>query len=292
MASEKKVETKDDTVNRTIWKMAKIAAFVLFTVILFTVLTSTVVAIGAGHRGVLTQFGKPIGVYDEGLNFKIPIVQGVTIMSLQTQKYEATATAASKDLQDVSTKVALNYHIDATKVMDLYRNVGDNYAIEQTIIQPAVQESVKASTAQYNAEELITERPTVKRLMEESLRDRLAERGVYIETISITDFQFSDQFTQAIEQKQVAQQNALKAERDLQRIKIEAEQNKAQAEGQANATLTKAIAEATAIDLQGKALRENGEVITLRQIEKWNGVLPYVMGSGQSPFIFDLSKVQ
>jgi len=258
------------------------------------VLNSTMVTIGAGHRGVLTQFGKPVGVFDEGLSFKIPIIQGVIVMSVQTLKYEAQAGAASKDMQDVSTAVALNYHLDGSKVTDLYRTIGTNDIIESTILQPAIQESVKASTAQYNAEELITERPIVKLTIEESLRNRLSEKGIIVETLSLTDFKFSPEFTQAIEQKQVAQQNAQKAENDLLRISVEARQQVAQAQGIANATLTKATAEAQAIEIQGKALRENQQVVTLRTVEKWNGILPTVFsGNGQSmPFIFDMSKVQ
>jgi regulator of protease activity HflC (stomatin/prohibitin superfamily) len=293
---EKKVvgPINDETVNTAqggINFITKLVIGGLIIVLLILIVNNSIVAIGPGQRGILTMFGKPMGIMDEGLNFKVPIVQGVAVMSLKTMKYEAQASAASKDLQDVSASVALNYHLDGTKVLDLYRNVGTNDIIESTIIQPAVQESVKASTAQYNAEQLITERPIVKGIIEDSLRTRLNERGIYVETISITNFEFSQQFTQAIELKQVAQQNALKAERDLQRIKIEADQAKAEAEGIANATLTRAIAEASAIIVQGKALRENQEIISLRSIEKWNGVLPMVNG-GNIPFILDIGRLQ
>lgn len=267
-----------------------VGVFVLLIVVAF-VLNNTVVQIPAGSKGVLMMFGKPTYIMDEGLNFKIPIVQSVQLMSIRTLKYEAKPSAASKDLQDVFATVALNYHLSEGETLNLYRNIGTNEMVEETIIQPAVQESVKATTAQYNAEQLITERPVVKGLIEENLKKRLGDRGVLVETISITDFQFSPSFTQAIEQKQVAQQNALKAERDLERIKIEAEQIKAQAEGQANATLTKAVAEATAIGLQGKALRENQDVITLRSVEKWNGQLPLVTGS-DIPFILNLQDLK
>lgn len=286
-----KVEEVSKNPGRSILKWVGI--IVLFFIGLM-VLNSTMVTIGAGHRGVLTQFGKPIGVFDEGLSFKIPIIQGVTVMSVQTLKYEAQAGAASKDMQDVSTAVALNYHLDGSKVTDLYRTIGTNDIIESTILQPAIQESVKASTAQYNAEQLITERPIVKLTIEESLRNRLSEKGIIVETLSLTDFKFSPEFTQAIEQKQVAQQNAQKAENDLLRISVEARQQVAQAQGIANATLTKATAEAQAIEIQGKALRENQQVVTLRTVEKWNGILPTVFsGNGQTmPFIFDMSKVQ
>jgi len=292
VSEEPKVE---ETVEvKSVRKVLQIVGVLVLCFIGLMVLNSTIVAIGAGHRGVLTQFGKPIGMYDSGLNFKIPLIQGMTVMSIQTLKYEAQASAASKDLQDVSTAIALNYHLDGSQIMKLYTDVGTNDIIESTIIQPAIQESVKASTAQYNAEQLITERPIVKLTIEDSLRKRLGEKGIIVETLSLTDFKFSDQFSQAIEQKQVAQQNAQKAENVLQQVTIEAKQKVAQAQGEANATLTKAMAEAQAIDIQGTALRNNQQVVTLRTIEKWNGILPTVFsGNGQSmPFIFDMSKVQ
>jgi regulator of protease activity HflC (stomatin/prohibitin superfamily) len=286
------MKEEDNEIPKGVRTIAKWIFGGLAVIILLTIVSWTIVPIGAGNRGVLTQFGKPIGVFDSGLNFKAPVIQGVIVMSIQTLKYEAHASAASKDLQDVSTAVALNYHLDGSKVMELYTNVGTNDIIEATLIQPAVQESVKATTAEFNAEELITERPLVKGRIDDVLRLRLGERGIFVETISITDFKFSPDFTAAIEAKQVAQQNALKAENDLNRIKVEAQQVVAKAQGDANGTLTKAYAEALAIKVQGDALKENQQVVTLRQIEKWNGILPNVMTGGNSPFIFDLSKVQ
>jgi len=259
--------------------------------VVLALVSTVIVSIPAGHRGVLLTFGKPTTLLGEGLNFKLSFLQSVQVLTVRTLKYETNASAASKDLQDVYATVALNYHLIPDETMTLYTNIGTNEMIEQTVIQPTVQESVKASTAQYNAEELITERPRVKEIIETSLKDRLTNKGIVVETISITDFQFSDEFAQAIEQKQVAQQNALKAERDLVRIRIEAEQIKAQAEGQANATLTKAMAEATAITLQGQALKENQNVVALRSIEKWNGVMPLVIGGGDMPFILDITNL-
>lgn len=238
-----------------------------------------VVFINAGERGVLMTFGKPTAVLDEGINFRIPFVQSTAIMNVRTVKYEAQAEAASRDLQDVKTTVALNYHLDPTRVLEIYRDIGNNGNVDSAVIAPAIQESVKAATAVYNAEELITERPVVKQRIEENLFKRLQDRGILTETLSLTDFKFSPSFTQAIEAKQVAQQEALQAENVLQKVKVEAEQAVASAQGQANATLTKANAEATALKIQSDALKQSNQVLTLRYIEKWNGQLPTVLGT-------------
>ena len=244
-------------------------------------IANAVVTIGAGERGVLLTFGKvEETIFGEGLHFKIPFVQSVAIFNVRTQKYEAVATAASKDLQDVNTQVALNFRVSADSVNRIYQNIGSDYT--DIIIAPAMQESVKASTAGFNAEELITERATVKQRIEDSLRQRLGERNIIVEALSITDFQFSPEFARAIEQKQVAQQLALKAERDLERIKIEADQLRAQAQGEADAKITRAKAEAEALKLQRDIINE--QLLRLRAIEKWDGVLPKVTGS-TVPFI-------
>jgi len=294
MAEDAVITIKKSNLNKDLNKLqqnikSKISLLIVAGIIIYLIFESVAI-IGAGERGVLLQFGRPVIILDEGLNFKIPIVNTVKILDIKTLKYETESSAASKDLQDVKTKVALNYHLDATKVIDLYRTLGSNKVIEQTIISPAVQESVKASTALFNAEELITERAKVKSKIEDILRGRLTERGLFVETLSITDFQFSPEFANAIEQKQVATQLVLKAQRDLDRIKIEAEQVRTAAQGDADAKLIKAKAEAQAIIVQGEALRTNPEIIELREIEKWDGVLPKISG-GDIPFILDIKQL-
>ena len=240
----------------------------IFTVLSFAFLIVFLLGffaiVPAGSKGILLEWGKVKGELNEGFNFKIPIMQDAVIMSVQTQKYETNSTSASSDLQDVHTTIALNYKVQESTVTDLYRNVGIHY--ESSVIDPAVQESVKASTASYTAEELITKRESVKSRIQDALSFRLLKYGIEVQTVSITDFKFSDQFTTAIEAKVTAEQNALKAQNDLTRIKTEAEQQIAIASGQANATLTKALAEATAIKIQGDALRENSQVVSLRMI--------------------------
>lgn len=249
----------------TSWLPKAIAAFILLIL-----LWGSFYTISAGHRGVLLTFGKahpvPAG---EGLHFKIPIVQSVVKMSVQTLKYEADSEAASKDLQVVHSTIAVNYRLSEESAATLYTNIGINY--EDRVIQPAVQESVKSITAQFTAEELITKRNDVKSKLQTQLHDRLLERGINVEEISVTNFDFSESFNYAIEQKVTAEQLKLKAERDLERIEIEARQIEAQAEGQAKAISTVRTALGP------------GNYIEWLKIQKWNGELPQVTGA--TPFV-------
>lgn len=254
--------------------------------------------VGAGERGVLTTFGK-VEPYSlgEGFHWKIPFVQSIITMDVKTQKYEANSRAASRDLQEVSTSVTVNYHIDPPQAWRIYQTIGVDFGSK--VIQPAVQESVKAATAKFNAEQLITQRPIVKREIEDTLKARLSQYGITQEAVSITEFQFSEQFDKAIEKKVTAEQEALEAENILKRKEIEAQQEIAVAQGQATALLTIAQAEAEAnlvigeaeakvLALQREAISR--QLINLRTIEKWNGVLPLFSGGGAVPFI-DIESV-
>lgn len=232
----------------------------------FIILFSTFYTIDAGHRGVIKTFGAPsMEAKGEGLHVKIPIAQTITRMSVQTMKYEADAQAASKDLQVVHTKVAVNYHIEPNTVPVIFRDIGKDY--ETKIIQPAVQESVKSVTAQFTAEELITKRDIVKAKIDEKLHARLASNNINMETTSITNFDFSPTFNTAIEAKVTAEQLKLKAERDLERIKIEAEQTVAQAKGQAES-----------INLINQELTRSPKYVQYLAVTRWDGHLPQVTG--------------
>ncbi|MBI2340160.1 MAG: prohibitin family protein, partial [Deltaproteobacteria bacterium] len=249
-------------------KSKLIKAVVLGIVILFLVFTlSPFVQINPGERGVVTRFGAVQDeVMGEGLHFRIPIVEKVVSVDVKTQKLEVDAPSYSKDLQNVETKIALNFHLEPNAVQKLWQEIGSDY--EFRIIAPAIQESVKAATAQFTAAELIVERPRVKDEIMQALITRLGPRHITVDDFSIINFDFADSYEDAVEQKQVAQQNALKAENDLKRIQIEAEQRIAQAK-----------AEAEAIRIQTEALRENQNLIKLEAVKKWNGVLPqYMLG--------------
>ena len=248
--------------------------------------------ISAGYKGVVLTFGKPsVMAVGEGLHFKIPLVQKVIKMDTRTQKYEAELTAASSDLQDVKTKIAINYHLNPESVPELYRTIGLDYATN--VIYPLEQESNKAATAQFTAVELITKREQVRESMKTTLRDKLVPRGIIVEDISIVDFAFSASFTQAIELKVTAEQNALAAKNKLEQIKYEAEQTVVSARGQAEA-----------IKIQMESLKQNGgdAYIKLKALEnqakyievlnnKWSGTYPNVlMGGGSSNLLLDVSS--
>ena len=236
------------------------------------------VQIGAGERGVVLNFGAVQDtVLDEGLHFRVPIMQMVIPVDVKVQKSESEAAAASSDLQDVSSKVALNYHIIPDKANVVYQTIG--VAFKERIIDPAVHEVVKAVTAKYTAEELITKRPAVSDAMKTALTERLMIHNIAVDAFSIVGFSFSKIFMEAIESKQTAEQLALKARRDLDRIKIEAEQK-----------ITAAKAEAESLRLQRANI--SADLIELRKIEanlkaieKWNGIMPQVTGAGAVPFI-------
>ncbi len=220
------------------WKRAILVGPPLLVLSIFVI--SSVGQVEAGFRGVVLRFGAPSEqVKAEGIYFVNPLLgESVTMMDVQVHAYEAEASAASRDLQDVKTHVTLNYNLDPGQVSKVYQTLRRDY--EPRIIRPAIQEVVKAVTALYDAEKLIAERPKVKSDIELALRDRLLAHGMLMDTISITDFQFSTSFSQAIEAKVVAVQRALEAENKLRQIEVEARQAKASAEGRANAAIAEA----------------------------------------------------
>lgn len=236
---------------------AKTVAIIILALIVIGVVTAASVKIvDAGHRGVLLHWNavdlsKP--PLDEGLHFVVPFQDDVVNVEVRTLKYASEARSASKDLQTVETTVTVNYHPDKEAVHTLYKNLGLDY--ENRVIQPAIEETVKQVTANYNAEELITKRPLVKQDIEFSIKERLNQFNVVTEVISITDFEFSSLFAQAIESKVEAEQKALKAENDLRRIEVEARQREANAIGLANANIAEANGEAEAIELSTKHLQ-------------------------------------
>lgn len=231
----------------------------------------------AGHRGVILQLGavQP-KVFEEGLHFKMPFIQTVIPIEVRVQKAESNQVSASRDLQTVTTTLAVNYHLDGATINNLYQNVGMEYRAR--IVDPAIGESLKAVTAQYTAEDLISKRSEVSAKVKEVLAAKLSLYNMILDDINITEFKFSEEFDRAIEQKQIAEQQALKSKLDLERIKIEKEQE-----------ITRAQAQAEALRLQKQEVTQ--ELIALRQIEaqlkaieKWDGKLPNVTG-GATPFI-------
>lgn len=264
--------------NGSVSKLVKWVIFIIGALILFSWLSPFVV-IDAGHRGVKTNFGKvDQEVLGEGLHFRVPIMQKVHEINVQIQKGEGSGDAASKDLQQVHAMIAINYHLIPEMVAKTFQDVGNLSTVGDRIIIPSVQEAVKATTAKYTAEELISKRAEVRDQISNFMRERLHRHGIALDEFSITNFKFSDSFNNAIEAKTTSEQLTLKSQQDLERIKVEAEQKVATAK-----------AEAESLRLQKQEVTP--ELIRLREIEtqakaidKWDGHLPNVTG-GVIPMI-------
>jgi prohibitin 2 len=275
-------------------------------IIVAIAITGSIKIVDAGYRGVLLSFGAvdTTRSLDEGIHFVVPVRDNVVQMEVRTNKITEDADSASKDLQDVKTQVALNYHIDPDNAQLVYKQIGLDYA--NRIIIPAIQESVKQVTARFNAEELITKRETVKDQIDEQITARLAAYNIIVDGISITEFQFSPEFVRAVEAKVAAQQRALQAQNELQRIEIEAQQaearavgeqqaNIARAEGVRQANVLQAQGEAQAITIIDKQLIQRPSYLEWLKSQKWDGQLPLVVagstgngtedGQVQMPFI-------
>jgi len=257
------------------FKPGKIIGYVLGGLVLLVLIFNSFTTVNAGHTGVVTTFGKVNDtVLQEGLHFKIPFVQQIVEIDNRVLKAEVECSSASKDLQTVSSVIALNYRVNTASSATLFKNVGIDF--ENTIVNPAIQECVKAITAKFTAEELITNRQTVGDQMRDILQQKIQPYGLNIEVFNIITFEFSDEFNAAIEAKQTAQQNALKAEQDLARIKVEAQQK-----------VEEAKAEAEAYKLKSQQITD--AMILMEYINKWDGKLPTVVSDSNS--MFDLSTI-
>jgi regulator of protease activity HflC (stomatin/prohibitin superfamily) len=259
-------------INRT---ALKLGSMLLLLLVLY--LLAPFATVPAGYRGVLTTYGHPSEeVFSEGIHFRWPLAQTMHLVQVSIQKGEGEGEAASRDLQTVHTKIAINYHVRPDAAVSVYRDLGNEPG--ERIIVPSVQEAVKAVTARYTAEELITKRAQVRDDIISALRERMARHGLVVDEFSIVNFNFSRTFNEAIEAKTTAEQLKMKAERDLQRIEVEAQQR-----------ITRAKAEAEALALQRQQVTP--ELLRLREtenqakaIEKWDGRLPTTTG-GALPFI-------
>jgi prohibitin 1 len=230
--------------------------------------------VNAGQRGVVMQFGKvQERVLDEGIHFILPIITSVKNLNVRVQKNSFQTDAASKDLQKLTTEIAINWHIEPTKVNKVFQNIGDEEDIVTGILTPAVSEVLKAATAKKTAEEIITKRTILKEEIDTSLENRLADYGIAIDDVSLVDFEFSAEFSKAIESKQIAEQEAKQASFIAQKASQEAQAEINRAKGQAEAQR-----------LQRQTLTP--ELLQKQAIEKWDGRFPMVMGgNGMLPLI-------
>jgi regulator of protease activity HflC (stomatin/prohibitin superfamily) len=258
---------------------AVLGRFIGVLMIVGGIISSGVTMVPAGYRGVLLRFGAVQGVLNEGIHIIVPQMQTVELLEVRTQKEEAQSAAASKDLQTVTTTLAVNFHVSPDGVDDLYKNVGRDY--KTRVIDPIVQESLKAVTARYTAEELIRLREKVKTEVEADITRRLLPYNIVVEPsgVSITNFGFSEEFNRAIEQKQIAQQTAEKQKYVLQQAKL-----------QADTAITEAKGKAEAARINAQALQAQGgsRVLAREWIEKWDGKLPAVSGGGNGGMILDV----
>ena len=261
-----------------------IMAIVLLIVLWIAIRTlNPFVLVGAGERGVVLNFGAVQDkVLGEGLHLRVPVMQKIALVDVRIQKSQTDAESVSKDLQDTKSVVAVNYHASPEKVNKIFQSIGTEF--KERIVDPAVQEVVKAITARYTAVELITQREKVRNEIKDLLRQRLIAYDIIVDDFSIVNFRFSQQFEAAIESKQTAEQLALKAQRDLDRIKIEADQK-----------IASAKAEAESLRLQKENVTP--QLIQLRKIEasikaieKWDGHMPKIT-SGTVPFI-DMKSIE
>lgn len=257
----------------------KVILTVVIIVAVAVLVMSSLTIVEAGHTGVIVTLGKVDDtVYQEGLHFKIPFIQEVVKIDNRITKLEVSTDAFSKDLQTVETTLAINYRVDTSKSYSIYKNIGKDF--ETVLVVPAVNEVLKAITAQYTAEQSVTNRTLVSDGLIAGLNDKLNEIGLYITDVNIINFEFSEAYITAIEEKQVAQQQLLKAETEKQ-TKI------TNAEAEAEAIKIRAEAEAEANRIIAESITD--ELVNYNKIEKWNGELPRVTG-GVSP-ILDVSSI-
>jgi len=244
--------------------------YILFGILgLFLLITifSSFTTVRSGEVGLKVRFGKIVDTsLSEGVNFKIPYIEKIVRVNIRVQKSELTVESSTKDLQLVNTTIAVNYRVDGKKASNLYKTVGNEY--EEIILQPAIKESIKSAIAQYNAEEITTNRTAVSESCLKAIQSKVEKYGVIIEDFNLTDFSFSEEYTKAIEEKQVAEQN-------LEKAKLEAETKitKAKGESDANALLEKTLTK---------------EILTEKFIEKWNGELPDTYAGDDVMGIFNL----
>jgi prohibitin 2 len=262
----------------------KILAGIVTFIVIILIMSESVVIVQAGHRGVVLYVGAVENrVLGEGLHFIVPFAEQVIQLEVRTLKFQADASAASNDLQEVATVIALNYHINPNDANVIYQQLGADYS--DRIIAPTIQESVKASVAKFNAEELITKRETAKGVIASAIRNTLSARDINVENVFITDFKFSEAFATQIEQKVVAFQKYLTEQNNLKSVQVIANQTVVQAQAQARANVARASGEGQAIKIITEQLRQSPQYLQWQSINRWNGQMPYSLGgSGAFPF--------
>ncbi len=246
--------------------ISKYIGFIIGAIILIGIIIVLfpVVVIRAGDRGVVFNnlSGLENRILDEGIHVRIPLVENVTHVSVRVQKTEVHAEAASKDLQTVNTDIVVNWHMDASRVNRIYQEIGNEEAVQDRILTPAVSEVVKAATAKNTASDVLAKRAELKLSIDKALSDRLKKYSILLDDVSIVNVNFTPEFNRAIEDKQIAQQQAEQARFLVEKARKEAEAN----------------------SLKQQSLTP--QILQQRALEKWDGKLPiYFGGTTPLPFI-------
>lgn len=270
----------------------------IVAIVALSLVGSLYVVVEAGHVGVVKRLGAvektPLS---EGFHFKKPVIDEVVQIDVRLIPINAKATAASKDLQTVSTEVNVAYSLNGPMTPLVFQRIGGTQNVNAALVEPAIQESVKAVTAQYTAEELVTKRAVVKQAIQQAITsfidNTLAEKeisnAVNLANVAITDFAFSDEFNRAIEAKVKAEQEALRAKNEkIMRVTMaeaSAKEKELAADAEAYGITAQSKARAEAIKRESESLRTSPQIIQLRAVEKWDGTLPRIQGSGVLPFM-------
>lgn len=275
----------------------------ILIIVVIILATSSFVIVESGHVGIVRTLGavQPVPL-PEGFHFKKPFIDKIEQIDVRLTKAQSNSAAASKDLQTVQTQVTVQYSIMGPTAPETFQKIGNRDVVAATIIEPAIQESVKAITAQYTAEQLVTKRAEVKLQIQEAidnfidvtLKDKNVPAALKISNVAITDFEFSEEFNKAIELKVRAEQEALQAKNEKTKRVTQAEasyqEQKLAADAAAYDIEARSRAKADAIEREAKALKNNPELIQLRLSEKWDGTLPKFTGGEAIPFI-DINSV-
>lgn len=273
-------------------------AYAIGALVILMLLFGCFVIVESGHVGVVRRLGAvQMDALPEGLHGKIPLIDRVEEIDIRLRKAESEAQAASKDLQVVTTQVAVQYSMTGDVMPLTFQKIGTRRVVESTLVAPAIMESVKAVTALYTAEDLVTNRAEVKNKIQLAIEDfintTLQQKGVVgalsLANVAITDFDFSEEFNRAIEEKVKAEQEALKAKNEKLRRVTQAEAAAAErtlaADAEAYQIEVASKARAEAIRREAEALRDNPSLIQLRIAEKWDGQLPQVAGGNAIPLL-------
>ncbi len=260
--------------------MNRILIFAAASVAGIGLLCSSLTVVPVGSTGVVKRLGAVTEkTIPEGVHFKIPFVESVYDMNNQTQKIEIDSEAVSKDMQVVTTTVAVNFYVPSNQSAAIYQNIGKDY--QNVILTPSVQESVKSVMAQYSASDLVNTRTVVASGVQDLLNEKMEEYGIYISQFNITNMDFSDEYNAAIEAKQVAEQNKEQAEIEAAKAIIEAdaaaEKKRINAQAEADAIKIKADAEASANKEIAASI--SPDLTEYNKIEKWDGAMPQVSGA-------------